>query len=315
MVNYDKLFRIGCHKRLVWSMAIYRFEAKIISRAKRGRSVIAAAAYRAGTKLKDEIKDKVFDYLRKSKGVVATCILTSEGTPAWAMNSGELWNKVEAGEKRKDAQLAREFVLALQRELPAHVQFQVAKEWAEQELVSQGMVVELSLHNPRGGKNPHVHMFCTMRKFDDDKFCAKKATEWNDVAVLVAQRKSWADAVNDALEKAGLDVRVDHRSLKDRGIDAIPQPKIGVAATAMKRRGVLADPDRFKLVRKVKLFNEALMMLSAMEQADDDSLWGRSRAVLDRVQDKATELIKTGWQKLLDSQAAKPETKGPQFER
>jgi ATP-dependent exoDNAse (exonuclease V) alpha subunit len=296
-------------------MAIFRFEAKIISRAKRGRSVIAAAAYRAGTKLKDDIKGKVFDYMRKKRGVVDSCILAPVGTPAWAMNSGELWNKVEAGEKRVDAQLAREFVLALPRELPAHVQFQIAKEWAEQELVSKGMVVELSLHNPRGSKNPHVHMLCTLRKFDGAQFCAKKAREWNDVAMLLAQRKSWADAVNGALEKAGLDIRVDHRSLKDRGIDRVPEPKIGVAATAMKRRGALADPERFKLVRKVKLFNDALQLLSAMEQADDDSLWGRSRAVFERVQDKATELIKGTWQKLLDSQAAKAETKGPQIER
>ncbi len=58
-------------------------------------------------------------------------------------------------------------------------------------------------------------------------------TSW---ALKVKQRQSWADAVNAALEKAGRDERVDHRSLKDRGMDALPQPKIGVAATAMKRK-------------------------------------------------------------------------------
>ena len=104
----------------------------------------------------------------------------------------------------------------------------------------------------------------------------------------------------------------ESQTLYNKLIEEKPYP---VAATAMKRRGALADPERFKLVRKVKLFNDALQLLSAMEQADDDSLWGRSRAVFERVQDKATELIKGTWQKLLDSQAAKAETKGPQIER
>ena len=56
-------------------MAIYRCEARIISREKRGHSVVAASAYRAGTKLKDEIRDKIFDYARRTKGVIQSDIL------------------------------------------------------------------------------------------------------------------------------------------------------------------------------------------------------------------------------------------------
>src|ERR1041385_8958418 len=143
-------------------MAIFRLEAKIFSREKRGRSVIAAAAYRAGTKLKDEIRDKIFDYARRVKGVVRSEMLTPEDAPSWAHSSGELWNKVEASEKRKDARLAREFVLALPKELSADVQFQTAVDWVRRELVSKGMVVEVSLHHPKNGKNPHAHLLCTM---------------------------------------------------------------------------------------------------------------------------------------------------------
>ena len=64
--------------------------------------------------------------------------------------------------------------------------------------------------------------------------------------------------VNTALEKAGREERVDRRSLKARGIEQIPEPKIGVAATAMKCRGVEAAPKRFQDVRAVKLLNEVL---------------------------------------------------------
>jgi ATP-dependent exoDNAse (exonuclease V) alpha subunit len=287
-------------------MAIFRLEAKVFSREKKGRSVIAAAAYRAGTKLKDEIRDKTFDYARRVKGVIQSAIFAPEGAPAWATNSGQLWNAVEAGEKRADAQLAREFVLAVPPELPAAAQFQTAVDWAKRELVTSGMVAEVSLHHTKSGKNPHVHILCTMRKIDGEKFSAKKSREWNDVGMLAKQRESWAAAVNDALEKAGRDERVDHRSLKDQGIDRLPQPKIGVAATAMKRKGLLEDPERFKLVRKIKLLNDALPFIRAIQRRGEIQhygsgvrWWGKSMEFMSRVSDQAKQVVKKAWQKLV----------------
>ena len=82
----------------------------------------------------------------------------------------------------------------------------------------------------------------------------KKPREWNDKALLVHQRESWANDVNAALEKAGRSERVDHRSLKDRNIDRIPEPKIGKEAMGMKKRGVVEDPERCKLVRWMSVF-------------------------------------------------------------
>jgi hypothetical protein len=48
-------------------MAFFRLEVEIFSRAKYDRSVIAAAAYRAGTKPRDELREKTFDYARRSR--------------------------------------------------------------------------------------------------------------------------------------------------------------------------------------------------------------------------------------------------------
>ena len=300
-------------------MAFFRLEAKILGREGRGRSVIAAAAYRAGTKIKDEIKDKIFDYTRRVKGVIETAILAPEGAPAWATDSGQLWNAVEAGEKRKDAQLAREFILAVPPELSADAQFETAVDWAKKELVTSGMVAEVSLHHTKSGKNPHVHILCTMRKIEGDKFSAKKPREWNDVNLLVKQRESWADAVNAALEKAGREERVDHRSLKDRGIDRLPEPKIGVAATAMKRKGVLEDPERFKAVRKVRLINDAMPFIRAIQQHGHiqhygmgaSRFWDKTAFLMSRVRDQAKQAVKKTWQKLFDSRR----DKGPEIER
>jgi ATP-dependent exoDNAse (exonuclease V) alpha subunit len=288
-------------------MAIFRLETKILGREKTGRSVVAAAAYRAGTKLKDELRDKVYDYTRRLKGVLDTKVLAPAGAPEWALNPEQLWNTVEKGEKRKDAQLAREFILALPKELTADAQFRLATEWAEKELVRCGMVVEVSLHHDKRDKNPHAHLLCTMRKLDADRFSSKKATEWNDKGLLLKQRESWADSVNKALEEAGRPERVDHRSLKDRGIDREPEPKIGVAATAMKRRGVEVDPIRVQLVRWVKSLNEVRPMVKALRAKGEiaqkgvgGTWWEKSVTFMGRARQKAKELVKGAWRKLVE---------------
>ena len=301
---------------------MFRLEAKIFSREKRGRSVVAAAAYRAGVKLKDEIKNKIFDYTRKGKGVVETTILTPEGAPEWAADSNKLWNAVEAGEKRVDAQLAREFILAVPPELPADAQFQTAVGWAKEHLVSSGMTAEVSLHHTKNGKNPHVHILATLRRFDGDKFSLQKAREWNDKGLLVKQRESWAEAVNAALEKAGRNERVDHRSLKDRGIDRDPEPKIGVAATAMKRRGFEADPQRFQLARRIKLLNEIRPMMKSIlgrgevtQKGMGGTWWEKSIVFMSRARTKAVDVVKDKWRKLLDRQRGREDRNGPELDK
>jgi ATP-dependent exoDNAse (exonuclease V) alpha subunit len=309
-------------------MALYRLEAKIIGREKRGRSVVAAAAYRAGNKLFGEREGKTHDYRRRSAGVMETTILSPGGSPEWVGEPSKLWNMVEAGEKRADAQLAREFILAVPPELSTKEQFQLAVAWSQRELVESGMVAQVSLHHAKDGNNPHVHVLCTLRRLDGEKFSAKKSREWNDVKLLVEQRESWAHAVNDALDKAGRPERVDHRSLKDRGIDRIPEPKIGVAATAMKRRGAVADPERFKLVRWVKLLNEVRPWQRAIEKFGEvyqqglgKTWWERSLIFAQQAPQVARETVMDTWRTLLDSRGTRshrsdpPPARGPEHER
>jgi ATP-dependent exoDNAse (exonuclease V) alpha subunit len=294
-------------------MALFRLEAKVFSREKRGRSVIAAAAYRAGTKLVDEVREKTFDYTRRVRGVVQSAILAPDGSPGWVFDPSQLWNTVERSEKRVDAQLAREFILAVPPELSAAEQFQVAADWAKKELVGIGMVAEISLHHPPSGTNPHVHILTTMRKIDGEKFSAKKPREWNDKVLLVKQRETWAEAVNAALEKAGRSERVDHRSLKEQGIEREPQPKIGVAATAMKRKGTLLDPERFKLVRKIKMANEALPFFKNIRQRGEvkqvhqrgvgGTWWEQSITFAASVKTQAEKMVKDTWRKLFPARA------------
>src|SRR5580658_8102523 len=106
-------------------MAIYRLEAKIVSRG-RGHSAVAAAAYRTASKIRDERAGTVHDYSSRTKGVVDSVILRPENSPDWTARTDTLWNAVEQSEKRKDAQLSREFILAVPRELSTQEQFQLS---------------------------------------------------------------------------------------------------------------------------------------------------------------------------------------------
>ena len=96
-------------------MAIYHFTAKVISRSK-GRSAVAAAAYRSASEIRDYRQDLTFDYAAKPD-VIHSEILAPEGAPQWVHDRELLWNAVEAGEKRRDAQVAREVEFALPEEL------------------------------------------------------------------------------------------------------------------------------------------------------------------------------------------------------
>jgi hypothetical protein len=311
-------------------MAIYRLEAKIISRGN-GHSAVAAAAYRTGTKIRDERAGKIHDYSSRTKGVVESVILRPENSPEWTAQTASLWNAVEQGEKRKDAQLSREFILAVPKELSSKEQFQLSVEWAQAELVSRGMVAEVSLHNPKSGKNPHVHILATMRTIDGDKFSAKKPREWNEKAQLHDWRESWCKAENAALEKAGRPERVDHRSLKDRGIDRIPEPKIGKEAMGLKKRGVVEDPERFKLVRWVKSLNFIKPWLKAIEKSGEvrqdgmgETWWERSLLTVTETGKAVAEAVKESvldvWEKMLNTSPPAPQpdvpppTHGPELD-
>src|ERR1700722_8750126 len=98
-------------KEGICSVGAYHFSAKIHSRAK-GASSVRAAAYRAAERLKDERMGKIEDYSRKAD-VIETAILAPANAPEWCADRGSLWNRVEARERRRDAQLAQEFEINL----------------------------------------------------------------------------------------------------------------------------------------------------------------------------------------------------------
>jgi Ti-type conjugative transfer relaxase TraA len=207
-------------------LAIYHLSAKIVSRAQ-GQSVVASAAYRAADRLQDQRIGKTFDYSHKL-GVEHAEILAPEGAPAWVFERQKLWNTVEAVERRKDAQLARELEIALPVELTKQEQIALVRDYAQRTFVSQGMVVDLAVHRDNA-ENPHAHLLMTTRGLSGDGF-GRKQRSWNERSQLLGWRESWAETANEHLLRADHEIRIDHRSLDAQGIDLAPGRKIGISA-------------------------------------------------------------------------------------
>jgi Ti-type conjugative transfer relaxase TraA len=222
-------------------VAIYHLSAKVISRAD-GRSAVAAAAYRAAEELRDERLGRSHDFTNKA-GVIHSEILLPEGAPTRLADRATLWNEVEAGEKRKDAQLAREIEIALPRELTQAQAIGLAQDFAREQFVARGMVADLNVHWGRtanGEDQPHAHVMLTMREVGPDGF-GKKVRDWNRTEVLVGWRERWAELANERLAELGHDIRVDHRSHAAQGIGLEPQNKIGPAGARREARGEDAE--------------------------------------------------------------------------
>jgi hypothetical protein len=209
-------------------VAIACLRAKIIGRSQ-NQSAVACAAYRSGEVLHDEHSQKTFNYQRK-EGVIANGIEAPEGAPAWASNRSELWNRVEKIEKRKDSQLAREFILALPRELTHDVQVELTQRLAA-DLAAEGMAVDWAVHVPRRGKNQdnvHAHLMLTTREINAEGFGAKSAgslaRSWNTDEWLEAKKLGFEKMANAHLVAMG-HAPISFEERKGKGQGTLPPGK------------------------------------------------------------------------------------------
>jgi len=228
-------------------VAIYHLSVKSISRSA-GRSVVAAAAYRAGQELTDERHGLTHDYTRK-QGVEDAFIVAPDGAD-WAQDRNALWNAAEAAEKRKDAKTGREYELALPAELDADARKELARDFAVELVERYGVVADVAIHEPgREGdnRNHHAHILTTTRTAGADGLGAK--TRVLDVASTASaeiehMRGVWARQVNTALERHQVEQRVDHRSFARQGKEQEPTRHMGVSATALERQAAREIPGR-----------------------------------------------------------------------
>ena len=221
-------------------MATYHLSAKTISRS-HGRSATGAAAYRTGARIADERTGIVHDYQRR-RGVEATFLLLPASAPDWASDRARLWNAAEGAETRKNSTVAREFEIALPAELDAEQRQRLAVDFAHELVLRHGCAVDVAIHRPgRAGdsRNHHAHLLLTTRRLTTAGFGAK-TRELDDLKTgeIGRWRERFAEVQNARLREAGVEARVDHRSLEAQAIDREATIHLGPAATALERRGV-----------------------------------------------------------------------------
>ncbi len=225
-------------------MAIYHHSASVIKRSS-GKSAVAGAAYRAGEKIEDKRTGITHDYTKKT-GVDHSEIISPHMPTvdnSWLKDRTELWNRVEAFEKRYDAQVAREINIAIPTELDRSTQIALVREYVKTNYVGRGMVADVNFHDLKSN-NPHAHIMLTMRSLivaDGRVEFGNKNREWNSKDLLLEQRQSWEILANKYLAAAGHDIRIDCRSLAEQEIDRIPQIHLGKNVTALRAKGIPSE--------------------------------------------------------------------------
>ena len=223
-------------------MAIYHHSVSLIKRSA-GKSAVAAAAYRSGQRIADERTGIIHDYTRKT-GIDHSEILTpylSTIDTSWLTDRAELWNKVEAGEKRYDARVARQVTLAIPRELDRDNQIALVRDYVQKTYIDSGMIADINFHDLQSS-NPHCHVMLTTRSLiitDGRIEFGNKNRQWDSRTLLLEQRQNWETLTNEYLADAGYDqVKIDCRSLEAQGVNRIPQIHLGTMAASMRTKNI-----------------------------------------------------------------------------
>ena len=225
-------------------MSIEFARTHILSRSG-GHSAVKAAAYRAGERLYDARIGLTVDYSHRASDVRHTEILLPEGGAAALLDRETLWRTVEEREdrhnRRASAQLAKDHILALPRELSNDDQVALARAFAHREFVSKGLVVDLAVHDHSEG-NPHAHLMTTTRILEGGQFTDKaralNGSFYAGKRLPEAEqiRHRWAEFQNAWFRERGIDAHVHNHG--DEGYSA--EVHLG-PASAMAERGVEVD--------------------------------------------------------------------------
>ena len=274
----------------------FHFNISMISRGK-SKSAVASAAYISCEKIKNEWDGEVHDYHNK-KGLLHSEIFLPENVPIALKDRTTLWNSVELNEKASNAQLARNFIIALPKELSFEENKKLITDFIQENFVSKGMMADLAIHQENDDRNGniHAHIMTTVRPLNQDGTWGAKSkkeyvldekgekiklksgnyktrkvelTDWNDKGNAEKWRENFARLCNQYLEKNHQEKRVDHRSYKRQGIEEIPTIHLGASASALERKGI--ETDKGNINREIKKHN--FLVKSIREKIEELTSW------------------------------------------
>jgi hypothetical protein len=139
----------------------------------------------------------------------------------------------EEDTSRKNARVLDKVMLALPVELDAEQRAALVRSFAED--VTKGRAPWLAAFHDRGkdAKNPHCHLVIR----DRDPKTGKRVIGMSEAGSTERLRELWEQHANDALADAGLDIRIDRRTLEEQGIRRKPTIHEGVRARRLSKEG------------------------------------------------------------------------------
>jgi hypothetical protein len=247
-------------------VAIFHYDIGEQVKRSSGKGAVAAAAYMGREKFRDERTGVVHDYRPRAHNTIEEAsayisrsdvqgerqaalfvgLYAPENAPDWcrgAENIERFWNAAETAERRSDAQIADRVIIALPHELTLE-----QNKWLLQDHIRdftrQGRVVQVAIHAPEHGekRNIHAHLLISSRGVDANGMKPRKREEQHERYLhrreyVCGLRERWAAVANRHLERHAQESRIDHRSLKERGIEREPNIHLGPAAAAKERQG------------------------------------------------------------------------------
>lgn len=283
---------------LASDQALYHAQAKVFQRSK-GRSSVAAAAYRSGSKLTDRRTGETYDYRNKGH-VISSFIMAPSDAPAWTQDREELWNRTEEAERKNNSTVAREWEISIPRDIPIN-EWEAFTREAVKPWVDAGAIADIAIHAPldqHGGINVHAHIMLTTRKLNpttDTGFSKKKNDDLRKLHesggkdgaegklgdALKSERERLAILMNEFLERANSPRRVSHLSNSARGLDQEPEPTLGeqrihAANTRKKADAVIRDVAQHRKARALhnalQTTEEEIMSEFPRTQSDPNSV-------------------------------------------
>ncbi len=213
-------------------------EIKNIGRSE-GRSAIAAATYRSGSVLVDEITGEVHNYSKK-QGVDHTA---PDDAPFWVNDRSVLWNAVQEQNTRTNSRYAKELNIAIPRLISNEAKIMLVREFVTQEIVNRfGLVCDVCWHDLVESHNPHVHLLIPLRVAESEGFGARvKAIDHRKTVTDL--RAAWARHANRYLSMLG-EREITEKSYEERGIDRDPEIHYGAAAWELQKKGIPTEIER-----------------------------------------------------------------------
>lgn len=235
-------------------------------RRSQGDASTRTAAYIDRSRVRDERTGQVHDY-SGAADLAWRAVLLPEGAAPHLADPQLLWNAAEAAERRSDAQVASELVLALPAEAEVTDADRIAltRTFAQAHFVQKGLAVQIAIHAPedqdRDDANWHAHLLITTRRLGPSAlrpgaggFDRLKARDLDPVMRRIGGRAQvveanpwgelWRAHQDRYFEARGYATRVDPKGL-------VPQVHVGPRRTWHKK------PEQVALLRACQAANRA----------------------------------------------------------